>query len=326
MSPEPSGQVTPGGQPAADAPSATAFARIHDRIAELTASERKVARALLAGPPTVGLESVQKFAERAEVSGPTVSRFVARLGYANYAEFQDALRADLSERVRSPLELIRARPAAEAAPTADGSTELAPMTRAVERTLTSLSEADLTLAAELLADVRVRTLAIGGWFSSAIAAYLVAVLRRMRARVQLVPAVAAERAGALADLSARDVVVVYDFRRYERDTVLFAQAAQRAGARIVLVTDQWLSPVADIAQVVLLAEVGWAGPTESLTPAMALTETLLTAVSHKLGDARNERLERYEAITAPWLSPWSPLPVADGGDQAPVADDPASGP
>ncbi len=54
--------------------------RVRRSLGDLSRAERKVARALLSGPPTIGLESVSQLAVRAEVSGPTVSRFVARLG------------------------------------------------------------------------------------------------------------------------------------------------------------------------------------------------------------------------------------------------------
>ena len=81
--------------------------RIRRSLGELSKSERKVARALLSGPPTIGLESVVQLAQRAEVSAPTVSRFVARLGFDNYAAFQHTLREDLSARVLSPVEVYR---------------------------------------------------------------------------------------------------------------------------------------------------------------------------------------------------------------------------
>src|SRR5919197_3905640 len=81
--------------------------RVRRSLGELSRSERKVARALLSGPPTIGLESVSQLAARAGVSGPTVSRFVARLGFDNYAAFQRSLREDLSARVLSPVEVYR---------------------------------------------------------------------------------------------------------------------------------------------------------------------------------------------------------------------------
>ena len=46
---------------------------------------------LLASYPIAGLESVARFAERAHVSPPTVTRFITKLGFRGYPEFQETL-------------------------------------------------------------------------------------------------------------------------------------------------------------------------------------------------------------------------------------------
>ncbi len=82
--------------------------RIWQRLGSLSPSERKVARLLLSGPPTIGLESSARLAQRACVSGPTISRFVThQLGFEGFAAFQDALREEISARVVSPVETYR---------------------------------------------------------------------------------------------------------------------------------------------------------------------------------------------------------------------------
>ena len=76
---------------------------IRDRLAALTASERRAARALLANYPMLGLETVAEFSARSGVSSPTVLRFTTRLGFANYAEFQRRLREEVEAQLKSPL-------------------------------------------------------------------------------------------------------------------------------------------------------------------------------------------------------------------------------
>ncbi len=65
---------------------------IRQSLGELTQSERRPALSLLANYPVPGLEPVAQFARRAGVSGPTILRLVAKLGFAGYPEFQKALR------------------------------------------------------------------------------------------------------------------------------------------------------------------------------------------------------------------------------------------
>jgi DNA-binding MurR/RpiR family transcriptional regulator len=126
--------------------------------------------------------------------------------------------------------------------------------------------------------------------------------------VRAVLPVASERAAAVADLRKKDVVVVFDFRRYERDTLELARAARAASARIVLLTDPWLSPVAEIADAVLPAQVTGPSPFESLTPTLAVVETLITAVADALGEKGRRRLERYGGMAELWAKHW---PAAD---------------
>src|ERR1700694_1606938 len=72
--------------------------RLRIRLASLTPAERKLARVLLATYPTAGLESGARFAGRAGVSAPTVTRFVGKLGLGGYPEFQRLLRDEVQGR------------------------------------------------------------------------------------------------------------------------------------------------------------------------------------------------------------------------------------
>ncbi len=277
--------------------------QIRERINELTPSERRVARALLAGPPTVGLESSSRLASRAGVSGPTVSRFVQRLGFENYAAFQRATHQDVADRVMSPVEVYRRHQPQAAVEDVLSETGDA-LSRAVASTIRALSPADLDRATAMLADDRRKVIAVGGWFSHVLADYLAALLREFRPGVRSVSPTASERATTIADVTRRDVVVVFDFRRYERDTLELAHAVRDAGARIILFTDPWLSPVAEIAEATLPAQVIGPSPFEILTPTLALVETLMTSVANALGEAGQRRFETFGAIADRWVRPW----------------------
>lgn len=278
--------------------------RIRQRLSVLTVSERKVARVLLSGPPTAGLESSAKLAEHAGVSGPTISRFVThQLGYQNYAAFQQALREEISARVLSPVEIYR-RQLVEPASAGFTGRSAAILADSVRTSVQGLDPAELAAATALLGEVPHHVLALGGSFSQMVAAYLVSVLREIRPGVRLVPPIPAERAAALADISKKDVVAVFDFHRYERDTQDFAAAAKAARAKIVLFTDPLLSPIADIADALLSAQVAGPSPFPSLTATVAVVETLLTAVAGALGESARTHFERYGNIADRWIRFW----------------------
>jgi len=277
--------------------------QIRQRLGELSPSERRVARTLLAGPPTIGLESSARLARVAGVSGPTVSRFIAELGFSSYAAFQRALHEEIAARMMTPAEIYRRHQEAERSGDVLGASART-LGEAVTASVAGLDPDEFQRAVSLVADGGRQVLVTGGWFSQLLAAHLTSVLRELRPDVRLVGPSASDRAGAIADIAKRDTVVAFDFRRYERDTLEIARAARAASARILLVTDPWLSPVADIADAVLTAQVSGPAPFESLTPALAVVETLITSVVDALGEAGRARFERFGEIAERWVRPW----------------------
>ena len=68
--------------------------RLSEVYAELPRGERAIVRVLLDDYPFAALGSLRALADRANVSPPTASRLVSRLGFAGFADFQAAVRAD----------------------------------------------------------------------------------------------------------------------------------------------------------------------------------------------------------------------------------------
>ena len=278
--------------------------KIRQRVGELSPSERRVARALLTGPPTIGLESSVRLARFAGVSGPTVSRFIAELGFGSYADFQRALHEEIAARVMSPVEVYHRHQEGERSADVLG-TSARTLGEAVAASVSGLDPQEYGRAVALIAD--------GGTAGrSSPAAGSASCWRATSARCCAScgpvsgwsgrrPATGRARSPTSA---RRDTVVAFDFRRYERDTLEIARAAQAAGGRILLVTDPWLSPVADIADAVLTAQVTGPAPFESLTPALAVVETLITSVVDALGEPGRKRFERFGEIAERWVHPW----------------------
>src|SRR5262245_53161577 len=75
---------------------------IAEKIDAMSASERKAAQTLIANYPLIGLRTVAEFSNQAGVSSPTILRFVSRLGFQSYPEFQGALQDELAAQLQSP--------------------------------------------------------------------------------------------------------------------------------------------------------------------------------------------------------------------------------
>ena len=275
---------------------------VRRRLSELPQAERRVGRALLVHSPTIGLESSSRLAEIVGTSGPTVIRFVNRLGFPTYAEFQSAWREELDARLVSPVETFREyEPETDAMKrvvrTADQSVH------AIRESVAQLPPGEFETAVELLARRR-RVLVFGGWFSDVLARHLAALLQGARPEVTHLGQPPVQRSAALLDAGNHDVAVVFDFRRYEHDTMVAAQHLSDRGARIVLVTDQWVSPVAGLAGAVLIARAA-PTPLDSMASAMVLSQALAAAVVDRLGAKVVARIEHLAEVSATLIPNWS---------------------
>jgi DNA-binding MurR/RpiR family transcriptional regulator len=261
-----------------------------------TSAEVKVMRRLVANYPAAGLGTVGRLAREAGVSDPTVVRFVAKLGFSGYPAFQQRLLSEVAAHMASPLTMFERRsvdfgddPCRAAMSAAVAS---------VEANLTTLLAADISAAVALVSDPKARIFCLGGRFSRHLAAILHAHLVQLRAGAYLLPGAACDLSDALVDLGARDVVVVFDYRRWQTDVVAFAEQASARGARLVLFTDPWRSPIAKVARVVLISPVESSSPFDTMAPALALVEGLIAAMTAQASESARARISVFERFRA----------------------------
>ena len=267
------------------------------RLDSLSPAERRLARVLLASYPIAGLESVARFAERAGVSPPTVTRFITKLGFRGYPEFQESIRREVQSRLSSPLARYREDPDRDGADSVLGEA-LGVAAHNVEATRSLLAARDFDEAVEVLADVRRRVMIVGGRVSAPLARYLAAQMHLLRPGTEFVDVERAAPAQQLIDMRKTDVLVVFDYRRYQPDTIECARLAAGRGCGVVLFTDQWLSPASAFARQVLVTSVETIGPFDSLVGAMAVLEGLVAAVLRKLGSRAEARMQSLERLRA----------------------------
>jgi DNA-binding MurR/RpiR family transcriptional regulator len=269
---------------------------VRDRLAQLTATERKAAHALLANYPAAGLAPVAEFAERAGVSAPSVLRFVAKLGCQGYPDLQRRLRAELEAQAATPLVKAQGSGIAAETPRSLADRFAAAAADNLTQTFRHLPQAEFEAVVALLADRRRAVHLIGGRFSDALARYMAAHLGLVRPRVAHVASQVGVWRDHLLDIARRDVMIVFDVRRYQPDVVAFARVAARRGAVVVLITDPWLSPVARHAEHVLAGRIAVPGHWDSNIALLALVEALVAAVTERLGDGARARIEELERL------------------------------
>jgi DNA-binding MurR/RpiR family transcriptional regulator len=268
-------------------------ARASAALSVLSRAERRVARALLADYPSAGLASAARLAERAEVSPPTVLRFAQSLGYEGFTDLQVALRAELTARSNGPITRL------PSAPTADGPLDRllrqahAQNERAIE-TLTGLPAAAVEAAVALLADTTRPLLLHGGRFSHLLAIHLAAHLEQLRPGVRVLGDPSGRDMGAMIELTRKDVVVLFDYHRYQRSAAELAARVHRVGATVLLITDDLACPVAPDAEVVLAASSTVGTTFQSMAAGFLLTELLIPLVMDAVGEPARTRMALWE--------------------------------
>ncbi len=279
-------------EPAEDA---TVAERIRARFADLTRAERQLANAMLETYPLSGVGSITAVAEASGVSTPTVARMARKLGFGGFPELQAALRAELEATISSPI-AKHDRWAAEA-PEAHILNRFAEVVSDnLRQTLRQLDPGVFNAVAALLADRERGVHLVGGRITRSLADYFFAHLQVIRSGATLIPPNANTWPHYLLNMAEGDVLVAFDVRRYERDTLKLAEMAAARGVVVVLFTDQWGSPAARHAAHVFNCRIEAPSAWDSSVVPLFIVEALVAAVQTAGWAETRKRMNSLEAL------------------------------
>ncbi len=266
---------------------------IQSRMDDLTRAERQLAMSILQTYPASGLGTLTALASNAGVSVPTVARMVQKLGYKGFPEFQASLREELKAKVKTPI--AKHDTWAEAAPQEH---ILNRFTDAViENIRLTLSQIDpdaFDRACTLIGDVDRSLYIVGGRITHTLAEYLYMHMQVIRPNLTHVQSTSNTWPHYLLNAKEGDVFVIFDVRRYENNTLKLAEIAHSRGAKIVLVTDQWRSPVHQLADICLTNRIVVPSAWDSSTTIMLLIETMISAIQSQSWEGTKARIEDLE--------------------------------
>ena len=266
---------------------------IHSMLDDLTRAERQLALSVLENYPASGLGPLTALAKDADVSVPTVARMVQKLGYNGYPDFQAALREELRAKVKTPI--AKHDTWAEAAPSGH---ILNRFTDAVidniRLTLGQIDPKAFDHACELMADQDHHLYIVGGRITHTLAEYLFLHMQVIRPNLTHVQSTSNTWPHYLLNAQEGDVFVIFDVRRYENNTLKLAELAHARGAKIILMTDQWRSPVHQLATVCLSNRIVVPSAWDSATTMLLLLETMISAIQTLNWSPTKARIEALE--------------------------------
>jgi DNA-binding MurR/RpiR family transcriptional regulator len=264
--------------------------RVEEKYPKLTPSQTALSRFIIENHEEVPFLSAAKLARRVGTSNATVTRFCTALGYAGYAEFQKDRQRWLQ---------MKLNPSQQLAQTIKKKKENV-YAKIFQRDLQNLKEtmeeisfAELGKAVQILS--RSRQIYIIGLRSSfSLAYHLHHHLARILENLTLLDAAFGTLYDHLVKICAKDTLVVISFFRYARWTMETAKFAKERKAKIIALTDSFLSPIAKIADVVLQVKVASPAFFSSFTSAISVLNCLVEGVSLAIPKKAIQSLQEME--------------------------------
>jgi DNA-binding MurR/RpiR family transcriptional regulator len=276
-------------------PRTTIAERMRLHADRFTRAEHRLVSALLANYPVAGLSSITDLAASAGVSTPTVLRLAKKLGFSGFPSLQSALKEEVSAQLQNPISK-HDRWSADAPEAHMLNRFAAAVLDNLRTSLKLLDHREFDRIADLLANRRRSIHIIGGRITKTLAEYLFTHLHMIRPGVSLMPGTPSLWPQYLLNMGQEDALIVFDVRRYDRHVFELARLAKSRGAAIVLFTDQWMSPIAALANHSLHLRIEAPSSWDSNIVPLFLIESLIAAIVNLHWPETQRRIKELEML------------------------------
>jgi DNA-binding MurR/RpiR family transcriptional regulator len=267
--------------------------RIQTQLDDLTRAERQLAHSILENYPASGLGPLSVLAKDAQVSVPTVARMVQKLGFSGYPEFQTELREELKAKAKNPI--AKHDTWAEGAPSEHLLNRLTDaVIDNIRHTLGQIDPKDFDSACAMIANADHHLYIVGGRITHTLAEYLFLHMQVIRPQITHIQSTSNAWPHYLLDVKEGDVFIIFDMRRYENNTLKLAEMAHAKGAKLILFTDQWRSPIHHLAEVSFSSRIVIPSAWDSAVTPLLLLETMISTVQNLTWGDTKDRMEELE--------------------------------
>jgi DNA-binding MurR/RpiR family transcriptional regulator len=279
--------------------------RIGAGISSMSKGQRAIAQYILNHYERAAYQTAARIGEEVGVSESTVVRFAMELGFEGYPHFQKALQEELKERLTAVQRLHAS------AKLADHDDILGAVLHAdmdlLKQTLDHIDRQSFNRAVDQILNAR-RIYILGVRSSAPLASFLGFYFNLIFDNVRLVHTTSvSEMFEQILSVSAGDVVIGISFPRYSKRTIKAMKYARSTGATVIAITDKANSPIADHADVCLLAPSNMMSFVDSLVAPLSVINALIAAIGYRRQEHVSETLEKLERI-------WDEYDVYDKGD------------
>ena len=236
---------------------------------------------------TLMLSRISDIAAECDVQPSAIVRFAQRFGYSGFSEMQDIFReayAQQSSSTTNYKQRIRKLIA-----TRDNKLTIGDMTRefidasrtGLEELAAGLDDLQLKAAVSLLQKAD-NIYVVGVRRAFPVASYIAYALQNTNKRVHLISGLGGMYRQQMRSVREGDVVIAISFAPYGKETQYCARLGHHQHAKLLVITDSMLSPLAKVADALLIVAEGNAFAFRSLTSTLCLCQALFIALAYKL--------------------------------------------
>lgn len=211
----------------------TVLDRFKGAADSLTPNERRLVTTVIESPTSAALGTASELAKAVGVHEATASRLVRKLGYASYAEFRDALRAEFIATQETATRFERT--ISETGPDSILGTLARQESNALGRIEDFITPEQINSAATTLMSAG-RIFVYGYGNAETLALMMLKRFRRFGCDVQKLDADPRGLAEQALGFRADDVVLTFAFRRSPRAYDVLMEAAREAGATSIVIS------------------------------------------------------------------------------------------
>ena len=268
--------------------------KIQSELPGFSKGQKQIARFILEHYDKAAFMTASKLGKTVNVSESTVVRFAVELGYDGYPSMQKALQ----EMIRNKLTSVQRM---EVAGDRMGGrdvlqTVLHADTDMIRVTLDEIDRDAFQGAVDALMGAK-RIYILGVRSSSALASFLGFYFNLLFENVTLVHTNSvSEIFEQVLRVGPGDVLFGISFPRYSKRTLSAMKYARDRGARVIALTDSQLSPLARVADHVLLARSDMASFVDSLVAPLSVINALIVAVGMSRRDEIEQTFNKLERI------------------------------
>ncbi|ETD89863.1 MurR/RpiR family transcriptional regulator [Rhodobacter capsulatus] len=258
---------------------------------------RAIAHFMLAQFQDLPFETAATLAAKVQVSEVSIGRFCRAIGYANFKDLKDHLKGDIGDQpwlIKDRLEALRRASDQRDERLSQGlKAEIAGLVGVYELARTE------AWARVALRFARARRLLVAGFQTErGLAQYFAAQMQYVRPGVQSVDLSAGNFAEVLAETDAPEdtCLAIFEARRYARQALVLARAAQARGIAVTIFTDRYCSWGADHASEVFSVATEVNQFWDSTAHLALLGNLLINDIFLALGEGAETRLNEIARL------------------------------